>query len=203
VVLISESRGDSNWCTPWRGKSDQHTTRIPLSVRVWSQTICISCGQCIATFREVVNRFIQIYCPREEGLPTQSTSRRSSDPRVRTQLLSHKRQASVDNQLLGLPSSYHRHAIVTFNTCSRGPTHRSLTDTGGGYSLEGVGFPHTTPQPSQLTVSPFHLRAPPSLQFNQDLSTKLEFEFKVTYGHHMVFWPLGHLPWPTTMPSHS
>jgi hypothetical protein len=36
-----------------------------------------------------------------------------------------------------------------------GPTHRSLTDTGGGYSLEGVGFSHTTPRPSQSTVLPF------------------------------------------------
>jgi hypothetical protein len=25
-LLISESRGDSNWCTPYRGKPDQHTT---------------------------------------------------------------------------------------------------------------------------------------------------------------------------------
>jgi hypothetical protein len=55
-----------------------------------------------------------------------------------------KRQASVDNQLLGLPGLYHRHEIGTFTTCSRGPTHRSLSDTGGGYSLEGDNFPHTT-----------------------------------------------------------
>jgi hypothetical protein len=89
-----------------------------------------------------------------------------------------KRQASVDNQLLGLPGPYHRHAIGTFNTCSRGPTHRSLTDTGGAYSLKGAGLPHTTPWPFQPTVSNFHLRAPPSLQFIQVLSTKPEFAFK-------------------------
>jgi hypothetical protein len=56
-----------------------------------------------------------------------------------------KRQVSIDNQLLGLPGPYHRHAIGTFNTCSRGPTHRSLTDMGRGYSLKGVGFSRTTP----------------------------------------------------------
>jgi hypothetical protein len=28
----------------------------------------------------------------------------------------------------------YQHAIDTFNTCSRGPTHRSLTETGGGYN---------------------------------------------------------------------
>jgi hypothetical protein len=79
-----------------------------------------------------------------------------------------KRQTSVDNQLLGLSGPYHRHVIDTFNTCSWGPTHRSLTDTDGGYSLEGVGFPHTTPRPSQPMVSPFHLRASSGLQFIQE-----------------------------------
>jgi hypothetical protein len=43
-------------------------------------------------------------------------------------------QASVDNGLLGLPGPYHRHVIDTFNTCSRGSTHQSLADTGGGYN---------------------------------------------------------------------
>jgi hypothetical protein len=43
---------------------------------------------------------------------------------------------SVDIRLLGLLGTYHQHTIGTFNTCSRGPTHRSLTDTGGGYNLE-------------------------------------------------------------------
>jgi hypothetical protein len=59
----------------------------------------------------------------------------------------------VSNQLLGLPGPYHRHAIGTFNTCSRGPIHRSLTDTGGGYNLGGASLPHTTPRPSQPAVS--------------------------------------------------
>jgi hypothetical protein len=76
-----------------------------------------------------------------------------------------KRQAFVDNRLVGLSGPYHRHIIGTFNTCSWGPTNRSLTDTGGGYSLKGAGFLHTTPRPSQPTVSPFHLWAPLGLQF--------------------------------------
>jgi hypothetical protein len=83
-----------------------------------------------------------------------------------------KSQASIDNWLLGLPGSYHRHAIDTFNTCLRVPTHRSLTDTGRGYNLGGTGLPHTTLRPSQPDVSPFHLRAPPGLQFNQIPATK-------------------------------
>jgi hypothetical protein len=124
-LLISKSRGDSNRYTPCRGKLDQHVTRFPRPVRVWSTTIRISHGPHIAIFHIVVNRFEQIHCTREEGLPTQSTTRRSSDPRVRTQFLSHnsqravgKSQASVDSRLLGLPDPYHRHAIGTFNTFS-------------------------------------------------------------------------------------
>jgi hypothetical protein len=124
-LLISESRDDTNRCTPCRGKLNQHATRFPRSVHVWSTTIRISRGPHIAIFHIVVNRFEQIHCTREEGLPTQSTTRRSSDPRVRTQLLSHnsqravgKSQASVNSRLLGLPDPYHRHAIGTFNTFS-------------------------------------------------------------------------------------
>jgi hypothetical protein len=104
-----------------------------------------------------------------------------------------KSQASVDNWLLDLLSPYHRHAIDTFNTCSRGPTHRSLTNSGGGYSLEGASFPRTTLRPSQPAVFTFHLRAPPDLQFNQVLSIKPKLSLR-TYGRHVVFRPLGHLP---------
>jgi hypothetical protein len=52
AVLISDSHGDSNQCTPCRGKPDQHATRIPHLVRIWSHTIHISRGQRIATFHE-------------------------------------------------------------------------------------------------------------------------------------------------------
>jgi hypothetical protein len=75
-------------------------------------------------------------------------------------------QPTVDGWLLGLPGPYLRNAIGTFNTCSRELTHRSLTDTSGGYNLGGASFPHHTPRPSQPTVSAFYLRALPELQFN-------------------------------------
>jgi hypothetical protein len=48
-------------------KSDQHATRIPRLVRVWSQTTRISCVQCIATFRVVINKVEQGYCSRKKG----------------------------------------------------------------------------------------------------------------------------------------
>jgi hypothetical protein len=39
AVLISESHGDSNRCTPCKGKPDQHVTHIPRLIHVWSWTI--------------------------------------------------------------------------------------------------------------------------------------------------------------------
>jgi hypothetical protein len=46
---------------------------------------------------------------------------------------------------IGLLGPYHQHVISTFNTCSRGRTHQSLTNTGVGYNLGGVVFPHHSP----------------------------------------------------------
>jgi hypothetical protein len=48
-LFISESHGDSNRCIPCRRKPDQHATRFPRLVCVWSKTIRISRGPHIAT----------------------------------------------------------------------------------------------------------------------------------------------------------
>jgi hypothetical protein len=139
-------------------------------------TIRISRDPHIATFHTIINRFKQIHCTREEGLPTQSTARWSSDPRVHTQLLSHnsqraveKSQAPVDHRLLGLSGPYHRHVIGTFNTCSLGPTEQSLINTSGGYNLEDVSSPHTHSPTFPTSCPHFPLTAPPGLHFNQVL----------------------------------
>jgi hypothetical protein len=87
-LLISESHGDSNWCTPCRGKLDQYATHFSRSVCVWSTTIRISCGPHIAIFRIIINSDGQSHCSWEKGLLTQSTVRRLTNPRVRTQFLS-------------------------------------------------------------------------------------------------------------------
>jgi hypothetical protein len=81
-------------------------------------------------------------------------------------------QAPDDNQLLGLPGLYHRHAIDTFNTCSWGSTKWSLIDTGGGYNLGGAGSPHTHSPTFPTSCPHFPLMASPGLQFNQVLTTK-------------------------------
>jgi hypothetical protein len=69
-LLIFESHGDSNRCTPYRKKPDHHATRFPCSVHVWSRIICISRGPHIATLHVVVNRVEQGHCSRGKGLPT-------------------------------------------------------------------------------------------------------------------------------------
>jgi hypothetical protein len=136
----------------------------------------IKVGRHNGNLPRVVDRVGQSHCSWEKELPTQSTACQLTDPRVHTQFLSCAKQwssgesqTSVDSRLLGLPSPYHQYAIGTFNTCSLGPTHRSLTDTGGGYNVGGAGFWHTTPKPFQLVVTTFHLNAPPGLQFYQEL----------------------------------
>jgi hypothetical protein len=103
-MLISESRSDSNRCTPHRGKPDQHATRIPRPIRIWSQTICISRGQRIATFHLVINRFAQIHSPVKKGSRHNPQldghlihrSVPSFSPTTANEVVE-KRQSSVDN----------------------------------------------------------------------------------------------------------
>jgi hypothetical protein len=80
-----------------------------------------------------------------------------------------KSQQSVDIRLLG---SYLQYATNTFNTCSWMPTHRSLTNTDGGYNLGGAGFPHHTHCPSRTTVLRFPLMAPSGLHLSNLHLTK-------------------------------
>jgi hypothetical protein len=93
-LLISESRGGSNWCTPCRGKPDQHATRFPRSVRVWSKIIHISRGPHKATICKTSTNLDISHCSREKGLPTQSIACWLTDPRVHTQFLSQANQWS-------------------------------------------------------------------------------------------------------------
>jgi hypothetical protein len=150
-LLISESRGDSNWCTPYRGKPDQHVTYA-------------SCRQSpyVATFHESSTELSRPSAPEKKGSRhnPQRVADQSTDLYLAS-LLSQpmkqwgQSQASINGRLLGLLGPYHQYVIGTFNTCSRGPTERSLTDTGGGYNLRGASFPRTTPRPSRPAVSPF------------------------------------------------
>jgi hypothetical protein len=85
--------------------------------------------------------------------------------------------SQVVTQIHQLIGSIYKHAIGTFNVCLRGLTNRSLTDTGGGYNVEGDGFSYHTPWPFQPAVSTFHLRAPHNFRISiQSLSTELKRE---------------------------
>jgi hypothetical protein len=117
-----------------QGKPDQHATRIPCSVRIWSQTICISRGQRIATFHESPTDLDGSHYSREKGISDYTLSMsadRSVGPHLASLPLSTKEvvglsQATIDSRLLGLPESYLRYAISTFNTCSQGPKQAGL-----------------------------------------------------------------------------
>jgi hypothetical protein len=183
-LLISESRSDSNRCTPYRGKPDQHDTYIshtsPRTLGVhflWAVPVH-------GNLPRAANRVGWSHCSWEKGLLTQSPSCRLTDLWVRIEFLSWanqwssgESQASINSRLLGLPGPYHRHAIGTFNSCSWGPTEWSLTDTGGGYNLEGAGLPHTHSLIFPTSCLPFPLVAPPGLHFNQVPAFKPSVEF--------------------------
>jgi hypothetical protein len=176
-LLISESHGDSNRCTSCREKFDQHDTYA-------SHASPCTLGVCFlwvvpvrGNLPQATDRVGRSHCSWEKGLPTQSPARRPTDPWVHTQFLSWanqwssgESQTSINSRLLGLPGPYHRHAIGTFNTCSRGPTEQSLTDTGGGYNLEGASLPHIHFSTFPTSCLPFPLVAPPGLHFNQTLA---------------------------------
>jgi hypothetical protein len=155
-LLISESHGDLNRCTPCRGKFDQHDTYA-------SHANPSTSGVCFlrAVFERdnllwsLQQRLTKSLLPRKKGFRHNSQragwpicgSIPSFFPEPAIDAVGVK-PPSVGNQLLGLPGPYHRHAISMFNTCSQGPTHRPLTDTGGGYNLGGASFSHITPRPS-------------------------------------------------------
>jgi hypothetical protein len=69
-------------------------------------------------------------------------------------------QISVDEKATRLTEPISQHAISTFNTYSRGLTHRSLINTGGGYNLRGTGLPHHTFRSFQSTVLHFSPKGP-------------------------------------------
>jgi hypothetical protein len=152
-LLISKSRGDSNRCTPYRGKPNQHATHLPCSVRIWFKTICISRGQRIAALREMPTTLDRGTALKKKG--SRHNPQYVSWP-IHGSVPSFSPEPANDDRLLGLPGPYHRYAIGTLNTYSWGPTNWSLTDTAGGYNLRGTNFPRTHSRPSQPAVSTFY-----------------------------------------------
>jgi hypothetical protein len=91
-LLIFESRGDLNRCTPCRGKPDQHNTYVSHASPYMPGVRFLWAVPIPGNLSRVIDRLEQAHCSREKGLPTQFTARQLIDPRVRTQFLSRASQ---------------------------------------------------------------------------------------------------------------
>jgi hypothetical protein len=93
-LLISESHGDSNWCTLYRGKPDTHDT---YAFHVSPRTPYIHFLRVVhvrGNLSRVIDIFKWIHCSREKELLTQFTAHRLTDSWIRTQFLSQANQWS-------------------------------------------------------------------------------------------------------------
>jgi hypothetical protein len=75
-LLISESRDDSNWCTPCRGKPDQHLTYSSHASPRTPDVCFLRVVPVRGNLSWVIDKVEQAHCSQEEGLLTQSTARR-------------------------------------------------------------------------------------------------------------------------------
>jgi hypothetical protein len=146
-LLISESRSDSNRRTPCRGKPNQHDT---YASHASPRTLGVRFLRAVPVrdnLLRVTDKVGQILLlPRKSALDSTFQpgwvahgTRLIFSPKTTIEAVG-LRQAPMDGLLLVLPSPYHWHAIGTFNICSRVPTPRFLTDTGGGYHIENLGM---------------------------------------------------------------
>jgi hypothetical protein len=184
-LLVSESRGNSNWCTPCRRKPDQHATyafhaspRMPglrflraIPVRDNLLRVIDTVGWILLLQRKSAPDSTS-----QPGWVAHGT-RLSFSPKTTIEAVGLS-QAPVDGRWLGLPGPYHRHAIDTFNTCSWVPTPQSLIDTGGGYHIENLGLATTLspPFPSEGSTDPPKWPRPVSIL--STLISKLNWVFK-------------------------
>jgi hypothetical protein len=133
----------------------------------------------MATFHKLSTELSRPTAPEKKG--SQHNPQRATDQSADPYLASlpsqpmkqwGQSQASINGRLLGLLSPYHQYAIGTFNTCSRGPTERSLINTGGGATtLEVTAFHVPLPDlPDQM--SPLSPSGPARSPFKQVLTTR-------------------------------
>jgi hypothetical protein len=159
-----------------QGKPDQHVIRIPRSFCVWSQTICISRGQRIATFHKTVNNGGQSHCSQGKVLPTQSTACQLTDPWLRTQFLFQDSHWSSDGK-----------ATLCWWQATRltGPISLAC-DWYVQYFLAGANLSVLNRHRRGYN----HLRALPSLRLSNLNITSSEKMIWSTYRWHKVFRPL-------------
>jgi hypothetical protein len=166
-LLISESHGDSNRCTPCRGNLIHTTCTLLASVHVCHAYAFHGYSPYVATFHADPTELNKFIAPKKK-CSRLHLSARLSGPHYLPQFLSQHNHWSSPLKpnicwragYIGLLGSYLQHVISTSNTCSQGPTHWSLTDIDGGYNLGGATLPHHTPRPSQPTVPRFPPKDP-------------------------------------------
>jgi hypothetical protein len=154
-LLISKSHGDLNWCTPCRGKPNQHATYA-------QRTLPAGGPHTWHPFMSHQQGWTDALLPRKSAPDSTSQpswvvhgTSLSFSPNTTIEAV-RLSQAPVVGRLLGLPGPYHWHVIGTFNTCSRLPTSRSLTDVGGGYHIENLRIATvlSPPFPSEGSTDP-------------------------------------------------
>jgi hypothetical protein len=153
-LLVSESHGGSNWCTPCKGKPDQHDTYAFNASPRTPDVRFLRAVPIRGNLSWVIDRVGRILLLPRKSAPDSTSqpswvahgTRLSFSPNTVIEAVGLS-QASVDDRLLGLPGPYHRHAIDTLNICSRVPTPQSLTDTGG--------LPHRTLEIAIVLSPPF------------------------------------------------
>jgi hypothetical protein len=171
-LLISESRDDSNRCTPCRGKPDQHTThayhsspRTPGVRFLWAVPVRDNLSLAPTKLKQAPTPGGSLGNQRKTGptivlvasflLPCDNprVGERGFGPMV-TQL----------HQLTGLISAacdrYVQYLLA-------GANQTVLNQHRRGYNLGGAGLPHTHSSTFPTSCLRFPLKVPPDLHFNQ------------------------------------
>jgi hypothetical protein len=162
-LLISESCSDLNRCTPCREKLDQHDTYASHASPRTPDVCFLRVVLIRDNLSQVTDRVGRILLLSRKSAPASTSqpgrvthgTHLSFSPNTAIEAVGLS-QAPMDGWLLGLPDSYHRHTIGTFNTCSRVPTPQSLTDTGKGYHIENLRIATilSPPFPSEGSTDP-------------------------------------------------
>jgi hypothetical protein len=157
------------------GENPTNTSHtLPASVHIRPVYTFYGQSPYVATFHESSTELSRLTAPEKKGFQhnPQRAADRSTGPypaSLPSQPMKQwgQSQASINSRLLDLLGPYHQYAIGTFNTCSRGSTEWSLTNTSGGYNLGGAGLPHIHSPTFPTRCPHFPLVASPGLQLTK------------------------------------
>jgi hypothetical protein len=182
-LLISESHGDSNRCTPYRGKPDQHATYA-------SHSSPRTSGICFLRAVPVRDN-LSLAPTKSKHAPTPGESLGNQRQTARPSSWVTSFVLPCDSPEVGergfgpMVTQLHQFAgpispayIWYVQYLLTGPTEWSLTDTGGGYNLGGADLPHTHSPTFPASYPHFPLMAPLGLQFNQVLAINQSLSIK-------------------------